>query len=220
MDFLDTFSPTAKIVTIRCVLSLAAIRGWNLIQMDVANAFLQGDLDEEIFMQLPLGYNVQGQNKVCRLHKSLYGLKQASRQWNKKFAGVMTEAGYKQSQHDHSLFICRNDHSVTLLVVYVDDIIITGDNMDVIATLKKFLHSKLELQELGILKYFLGIEIARSTKGIFLNQRKYALELVADALVLGAKPIDTPTEHHQKLTTHAFYILFHFKSTDASDDGY
>lgn len=151
VDFHDTFSPTAKIVTIRSLLSLAAIRGWSLTQMDVANVFLQGDLDEEIFMQLPLGYKVQGPNKVCRLRKPLYGLKQAS--WNKKFASVM-DAGYRQSHHDHSLFIHHDAHGLTLLVVYVDDIVITGDNMDVIAALKKFLHSKLELRDLGPLKYF------------------------------------------------------------------
>lgn len=113
--------------------------------MYVADVFLQEDLDEVIYMQLPQGYHVQGAHNVCKLRKSLYGLQQASGQWNHKFAAVMTEAGYTQSHHDHSLFISRTDRTTTLLVVYVD-IIITGNNEDVIAALKSFLHSKLRFE--------------------------------------------------------------------------
>lgn len=93
----------------------------------------------------------------------------------------MHAAGYKQSHHDHSLFTRRDASTITFLVVYVDDIVITGDNKDSIAALKAFLHSKLELKDLGSLKYFLGIEIARSTARIFLNQIKYTLELIHDS---------------------------------------
>lgn len=108
----------------------------------------------------------------------MYGLKQASRQWNTKFSNIMKEGGYCQSQHDHSLFFKRDDACITLLVVYVDDIVITGSSESAIRTLREFLHSKLQLKDLGPLKYFLGIEVARSKRGIYLNQRKYALELI------------------------------------------
>lgn len=138
IDFHDTFSPTAKIVTIRCLLSLAAANNWSLTQMDVANAFIQGDLDEEIFMHLPLGYHIQDSQKVCRLRKSLYGLKKATRQWNHKFAGIMHDAGFSQSHHDHSLFTKRDLSHITILVVYVDDIIITGSCDTSIKFLKQF----------------------------------------------------------------------------------
>ncbi|XP_073025307.1 uncharacterized protein [Primulina eburnea] len=201
VDFHDTFSPTAKIVTIRCLLSLSASYQWPITQMDVANAFLHGDLDEEIFMTLPLGYRVQDKHKVCRLRKSLYGLKQASRQWNLKFAGIMNIAGYIQSQHDHSLFVKKSSNHIVILVVYVDDIVITGSSEDMIADLKCFLHSQLQIRDLGRLKYFLGIEVARSHDGIYLNQRKYVLELIKDVGVSGSKPFDTPMEQHRKLTT-------------------
>ncbi|XP_075492651.1 uncharacterized protein LOC142530724 [Primulina tabacum] len=150
VDYHDTFSPTAKIVSIRCMLSLAAIRGWNLHQMDVTNAFLQEDLDEE-----------------------------ASRQWDHKFSSIMRDAGCVQSQHDHSLFIKQHAGSIVLLLVYVDDIIITGDNDSSIKELKLFLHSRIHLKDLGPLRYFLGIEIARSNEGIYLCQRKYTLELIS-----------------------------------------
>lgn len=129
IEYTDTFSPTAKVVSIRCLLSLASIHGWTLTQLDVANTFLQGHLDEEIFMTLPLSYKVDGSNKVCKMRKSLYGLKQASRKWNHKFTLVMTAAGFTQSQHDHSLFFKHNSSCGTLLLVYVDDIIITGNDI-------------------------------------------------------------------------------------------
>lgn len=153
-------------------------------------------------MTLPLGYKVQGTNKVCKLRRSLYGLKQASRQWNHKFTIVMEVAGYKQSQHAHSLFIKHDSSCITLLLVYVDDIIITGSNTLAIESLKNFLQSKFQLHDLGSPKYFLGIEIARSKHGIYLTQRKYALELISDSGISGAKPFDTPVEHHKKLTAH------------------
>lgn len=177
IDYLDTFSPVAKIVTVRCLLSLAAISGWHLNQMDVTNAFLQGDLEEEIYMSLPEGLHHKGEYKykVCRLVKSLYGLKQASRQWNLKFAHIMKHAGFDQSHHDHSLFMKREHNFITILLVYVDDIVITGNHEDSTSTLKNYLHTVIKIKDLGFLKYFLGIEVARSKQGICLNQKKYTV---------------------------------------------
>lgn len=215
IDFNDTISPAAKVVTIRCLLILASIHGWSLTQLDVANAFLQGDLDKEIFMTLPLGYKVSGTNQVCRLRKSLCGLKQASRQWNHKFTVIMDSAKYKQSQHDHSLFMKHDFSCITLLLVYLDDIIITGNDIVSIETLNTLLHSKLHIRDLGHLKYFLGVEIAQSTQGIYLTQRKYALEIISDSGISGAKPFDTPMEQHKKLTSHDFDLLV-FSANDST----
>lgn len=166
--------------------------------------FLQGELDEEIYMTLPQGFGIQGESKVCRLLKSLYGLKQASRQWNKKFAQVMIQKGYEQSKYDHSLFVKKDGMHITLLLVYVDDIVITGNHMDSIKALKKHLHTAIQVKDLGTLKFFLGIEVARSKQGIYLNQRKYALELLSEAGVLGAKPYDTPMEQNLRLTSKEY----------------
>ncbi|KAM7485260.1 hypothetical protein LguiA_001269 [Lonicera macranthoides] len=201
VDYHDTFSPTAKIVTVRCLLAIAAARGWSLNHMDVNNAFLHGDLHEEIYMSPPPGLRRQGEEHlVCRLHKSLYGLKQASRQWFAKFTEAIHAAGYTQSRADYSLFTRQRGQSFTVLLIYVDDIIITGNDPQSIEETKKYLHGKFRIKDLGNLKYFLGIEVASSKRGIFISQRKYALEIIKDAGLLGAAPVDTPMDKGLKLS--------------------
>lgn len=217
VDFHDTFSPVAKITTVRCLLSVAAMSGWPLYQIDVTNAFLQGHLDEEIYMDLPQGFRSQGEfheglrnkkevgsTKVCKLLKSLYGLKQASRQWNLKFASIMKDADFYQSKHDHSMFIKKKQGFITILLVYVDDIVITGNHEDSIRALKQHLHLHIKVKDLGTLRYFLGIEVARSKEGMVLNQRKYVLELISDAGLSGAKIYNTPMEQNERFTSKAF----------------
>jgi len=169
IDFHDIFSPTAKMITVRCLLALAAAQNWSLHQLDVHNAFLHGDLHEEIYMCPPPGLRRQGENLVCRLNKSLYGLKQASRQWFVKFSAAIQAAGYVQSKADYSLFTYRNGKSFTALLIYVDDILITGNDLKAVYTLKRFLHSRFRIEDLGDLKYFLGIKVSRSQKGIAIS---------------------------------------------------
>ena len=138
-------------------------------------------------------------NLVCQLHKSLYGLKQASRQWFSKFSDAIRAAGYVQSRADYSLFTRIQGKSFTTLLICVADILITRNDPMSIATIKKFLHSQFHLKDLGDLKYFLGIEVSSSKNGIFISQHKYALEIIKDVGLLGAAPIDTPMERGLKL---------------------
>ena len=170
LDYHETFSPVAKLTAVRCVLAVAAIKNWPLYQLDVHNAFLHGDLHEEVYMKPPPGFCQQGKHLVCRLQKSLYSLKQASRNWFEKFSSVLHLAGFKQSHCDYSLFTSIIGSSITVVLVYVDDIVITNNNELAIKALKDFLHHRFHMKDIGILKYFLGIEIARSSKGIFLSQ--------------------------------------------------
>ncbi|RVW96045.1 Retrovirus-related Pol polyprotein from transposon RE1 [Vitis vinifera] len=129
VDYQETFAPVAKMNTVIIQLSLATHYNWQLLQYDVKNAFLHGDLDEEIYMNIPPGFEENTSNKVCKLKKALYGLKQSPRAWFGRFAEVMKESGYKQSQGDHTLFIKHlATGGVTALLVYVDDIIVTGND--------------------------------------------------------------------------------------------
>ena len=205
LDYLDTFSPVAKLGTLRLLLALTAAKNWSTAQLDISNAFLNGDLDEEIYMTIPLGYTeLTGRayppNSVCRLHKSLYGLKQASRQWNQKLSLTITTAGFKQAPSDHSLFIKSSGSLFIAALVYVDDILIVGNDDDEIDSFKKALQSAFKLRDLGPAKYFLGFEIARNETGISINQRKYTLELLQDAGYLGCKPVSVPMEPNLKLS--------------------
>ncbi|CAL2227718.1 unnamed protein product [Prunus armeniaca] len=207
IDYKETFAHVAKLITVRCLLSVAAIRNWSLHQLDVQNAFLHGDLQEEVYMQPPPGFRRQGERVVCRLNKSLYGLKQASRSWFHKFSHAIQEIGFHQSRADYSLFTKVCDHSFTAILLYVDDMIITGNNEDAIVCLKRFLHTKFRIKDLGPLKYFLGVEVARSKDGISICQRKYALDILEEAGLLGAKPAMFPMEQHLKLTPTDGVIL-------------
>ena len=175
LDFLDTFSPVAKLTTVRLLLALAALRNWHLRQLDVNNAFLHGDLNEEVYMKLPPGLIMDNPNLVCHLQRSLYGLKQASRQWFTRLSSFLLSQGFHQSSADHSLFLyTNNSHDITAILVYVDDIILTGNNLNTIIHITKLLDQTFNIKDLGILKFFLGLEVARSSHGIHLCQHKYA----------------------------------------------
>ena len=161
IDYLHTFSLVAKLVIVKMLLSLAAIHGWSLTQLDVTNTFLHGDLMEEVYMSLPPGYTCcKGEhlppNAVCRLHKSIYGLKQASHQWFHKFSNALLSEGFVQSTSDHTLFTKHQDTSFLALLIYVDDIIIASNDQLVVDTLKHALNCKFKMKDLGPLKYFLG----------------------------------------------------------------
>ena len=158
-------------------------------------------------MTLPPGFHNKGQSSastsstplVCKLVKSLYGLKQASRQWNAKLSATILQLGFTQSQANHSMFVHSNDVLLTTLLVYVDDMVITGNDPGCVASVKSILDQKIGIKDLGYLKYFLGLEIARSDKGISLNQIKYTLEVLKEAGMIGCKPAKTPMEQQLKL---------------------
>ncbi|KAL1549825.1 Beta-galactosidase 8 [Salvia divinorum] len=172
VDYSETFSPVAKLSTVRTLLSIAACKEWPLHQLDVTNAFLHGELekDKEVYMEVPPGSLKDfGEGQVCKLKKTLYGLKQSPRIWFGRFCQAMAKHGYKQSHSDHTLFIKKKYDKVTCLIIYVDDMIITGDDKEEIKNLKENLSKEFEMKDLGVLKYFLGIEVLRSEQGIFLR---------------------------------------------------
>ncbi|CAL8150681.1 unnamed protein product [Prunus armeniaca] len=136
---------------------------------------------------------------VCKLRKSLYGLKQSPRAWFGRFSTSIKKFGYVQSNSYHTLFLKRHKGKLTALIIYVDDMIVTGDDQAEMQNLQKYLASEFKMKSLGDLKYFLEIEVARSKHGIFISERKYVLDLLVETGMLDYKPIDTPSEQNHKL---------------------
>ncbi|KAJ1700873.1 hypothetical protein LUZ63_000652 [Rhynchospora breviuscula] len=200
IDYTETFSPVAKMGTIRTVLAVAVAKGWELHQMDVHNAFLHGELHEEVYMRLPPGFASSLPGKVCRLKKSLYGLRQAPRMWFSKLTTALLKYGFTQSRADYSLFVCAKGNTFLTVLVYVDDLIVGGNDREAIKKFKKYLGGTFHMKDLGLLKYFLGIEMARGPTGLFLSQRKYTLDILAECRLLGAKPAKTPIEQNHNLS--------------------
>jgi hypothetical protein len=199
LDFFDTFSPVAKITTVRTLIALAAVKSWHLHQMDVNNAFLHGDLQEDVYMTVPQGVHSPKPNQVCKLIKSLYGLRQASRKWYERLTSLLISQGYHQSSSDYSLFTLNKQGSFTALLVYVDDIILARDSLAEFARIKTVMDEEFKIKDLGKLRYFLGIEVAHSKSGISIFQRKYCLDLLQDTGLLGSKPAPTPLDSSIKL---------------------
>ncbi|CAL1400665.1 unnamed protein product [Linum trigynum] len=203
VDYLETFSPVAKLNTVKTLLAVGAIKNWFMDQLDVSNAFLNGDLDEEVYMSLPPGFPIPESipNPVCRLNKSLYGLKQASRQWYFKLTSALLEYGFSPSHSDHSMFVKGSGDSFLVILVYVDDMIVAGPDQHLVSSVKTFLQGQFKIRDLGPLRYFLGLEIARNTSGLMVTQRKNCLELLKDAGLTDCKPVRTPMDIKVWFTT-------------------
>ncbi|KAL2246173.1 UNVERIFIED_CONTAM: Retrovirus-related Pol polyprotein from transposon RE2 [Sesamum indicum] len=201
-DYGDCFAPVAKAVTVRTFLRVAAARKWHLHHLDVNNAFLHGTLDEEIYMEPPNGYEIPI-GKVCKLKKPLYGLKQASRQWNQQFTDKISEFGFIQCAHDHCLFIKHTKSHLIALLVYVDDILVTAPSNDLIMEVKGYLNELFAIKDLGVATYFLGLEIMHSAQGILISQNKYTLDIIRDRGHLRSKATTAPLPAGCKLSMNA-----------------
>jgi len=207
---MDTYSPVARLTTIRTILVVVAIMDWHLEQLDVNNAFLHGDLQEEVYMSLPLGITIVRSNQVCKLTKALYGLKQAIKQWYDKLSSFLYNINFVQSKAGNSLFIRKFETSFIALLICVDDILIAGNDIKDIDIVKNSLNYVFKIKDLGHLKFFLGLEISRTRKGIHIYQRKYALDILTNAGMLGAKPANTPmAQKNDKLFLSKFASAQH-----------
>jgi hypothetical protein len=206
--------------TIHTLLVVASVRGWSISQLDVKNAFLNGELREDVYMHPPPGYSVP-EGMVCHIRRSLYALKQAPRPWFQRFTSVVTAAGFFASAHDTTLFVHVSPRGRTLFLLYVDDMIITGDDLEYIAFVKTCLSDQFLMSDLGHLGYFLGIEISCTPEGFFLSQEKYIqdlhasltdhrtaetpIELNVHLVAIDGEPLEDPT-HYRHIVGSLVYL--------------
>ena len=203
IDFAEIFSPAVKHKSIRFILSLVAKLDMELEQMDVKTAFLYGELKETIFMKQPQGFEVKGdEDKGCLLKKSLYGLKQSPRQWNKRFDQFMIKNKFSRSRLDNCIYFKEvSSDCMIFLLLYVDDILMASKSMIEIHKLKQALRSEFDMKDLGPTKKILGMEIRRdrTAKKLFLTQTDYLEKVLARFGMKNSKPVLTPLSTQFKI---------------------
>ncbi|GKV27558.1 hypothetical protein SLEP1_g36720 [Rubroshorea leprosula] len=193
VNFDETSSPVLKSTTLRLVIAIATTLSWPLRQLDVKNAFLHGKLKEVVYRTQPPGFKDPSHPEyVCKLNKSIYGLKQAPRAWFDTFTFYLLTMGFCCSRANSSLFVLHKDHHTALLLLYVDDIVLTASSTTLLQHIVENLSEKFALKDLGSLSYFLGIEVEKFSGGIFLSQSKYANDVLTRASMLEASTIATP----------------------------
>jgi histone deacetylase 1/2 len=179
VDFEETFSPVVRASTVRIILTIAVHLNWDIRQLDINNAFLNGHLKETVYMSQPEGYaDPTKPDHLCKLSKALYGLKQAPRAWFDSLKNALLNWGFHNTKSDSSLFILKGTEHTTFLLIYVDDIIVTGSNSKFLDAFIKQLNVVFSLKDLGQLHYFLGIEVQRDAGGLYLKQSRYINDLL------------------------------------------
>ncbi|KAK3137468.1 hypothetical protein QOZ80_5BG0452680 [Eleusine coracana subsp. coracana] len=204
IDFDDAFAPVARMESVRLLLALAAQEGWCVHHMDVKSAFLNGDLKEEVYVHQPPGFVIPGkEDKVLRLRKALYGLRQAPRAWNAKLDSTLKGMGFEQSPHEAAIYRRGNGGNALLVGVYVDDLVITGTKDAEVAAFKEDMKATFQMSDLGPLSFYLGIEVHQDDSGITLRQTAYAKRIVELAGLTDCNPALTPMEEKLKLSRHS-----------------
>lgn len=201
VDFDDAFVPVARMESVRLLLALAAQEGWRVHHMDVKSAFLNGDLKEEVYVRQPPGFVIPGkENKVLRLRKALYGLRQAPRAWNDKLDSTLKKVGFQQSPHEASVYRRGKGGNALLVGVYVDDLVITGSKEEEVEEFKAQMKATFQMSDLGLLSFYLEIEVHQDSSGISLRQTAYAKHIVELGGLTGCNLAHTPMEERLKLS--------------------
>lgn len=204
VDYNKIFSPVVRHTSIRVLLAIVTHQDLELEQLDVKTTFLHGELEEEIYMTQPDGFQVpRKENYVCKLKKSLYGLKQSPRQWYKRFDSYMMKLGYSRSAYDCCVYYKLQDDSFIYLVLYVDDMLIAAKRKSDVQKLKGFLNVEFEMKDLGAARKILGMEILRDRdqKKLFLSQKGYIQKVLARFGMSSSKPIDISSAANIHLST-------------------
>lgn len=201
VDYSETFAPVARLDTIRMLLALAAQRGWIIYQMDVMLAFLNEYLEEEIYVEQPEGFSVQGQEeKFYRLKNALYGLKQAPRSWYSRINAHLINLGFEKSLSEFTLYIKKVDNEILVVSLYVDDLLVTGSTKELIDEFKERMKDAFEMTDLGRKSFFLGMQVQQNGIEIFVSKTKYAKEILKKFKMEGCKSTATPMNQKEMFT--------------------
>ncbi|GJT82518.1 ribonuclease H-like domain, reverse transcriptase, RNA-dependent DNA polymerase [Tanacetum coccineum] len=201
IDFEEVFAPVARMETIRLLLAIAANNKWEVHHLDVKSAFLHGDLKEEVYVTQPEGFiKRQDQGKVYRLIKALYGLRQAPRAWNIKLDNTLKSLDFKKCALEQAIYTKRSKDSILLIGVYVDDLIITGTPKEEIDNFKAQMEEKFEMSDLGLLAYYLGIEVTQTNGDISIKQSAYASKILKEAGMIDCNETLIPMDPGTRLT--------------------
>nr|GEV21604.1 hypothetical protein [Tanacetum cinerariifolium] len=198
IDFEESFAPVARLEAVRLFIAYAAHKSFTIYQMDVKTSFLYGPLKEEVYVNQPDGFvDPYHHDKVYRLKKALYGLKQSPRAWSDELSTLLVSKGFSKGSIDPTLFITKHRGDILLVQIYVDDIIFGSMNPKLSKQFEKLMHSKFEMSMMGELKFLLGIQIHQSPRGIFINQAKYAQEILIKHGMTSCDSVGTPmaTKH-------------------------
>ncbi|GJR96222.1 retrovirus-related pol polyprotein from transposon TNT 1-94 [Tanacetum coccineum] len=200
IDFEESFAPVARLEAVRIFVAYAAHKSFPIYQMDVKMAFLNGPLKEEVYVAQPEGFvDPDHPEKVYLLRKALYGLKQAPRAWYDELSNFLMSKGFTKGTIDPTLFKIKYGEDILLVQIYVDDIIFGSTNPKYSKRFEKLMHSRFEMSLMGEMKFFLGLQIHQSPKGIFINQAKYALEILKKHNMDNCHSIGTPLATKPKL---------------------
>ncbi|XP_042756658.2 retrovirus-related Pol polyprotein from transposon TNT 1-94 [Lactuca sativa] len=201
IDYEEVFAPVARIETVRVILALAGSNGWRVHHLDVKSAFLNGHLTEEVYVSQPEGFVKKNEpGKVYKLSKALYGLKQAPRAWNSCLDKYLKSLGFRRCAQEYSVYTRTKNGSSLIIGIYVDDLLVTGSNPENIKEFKKEMKARFEMSDLGLLSYYLGIEVNQQDKGITLKQEGYAKNILIKTRMIDCNPTKTPMEHKLSLT--------------------
>ncbi|XP_076947543.1 uncharacterized protein LOC143619520 [Bidens hawaiensis] len=201
IDFEEVFAPVARLETIRLLFALAAREEWSIHHMDVKTAFFHGELKEEVYVQQPEGFIVPGkEDKVYRLYKALYGLRQAPRAWNERLNATLKRLKFKRCPSEQVVYTRTEKNSVTIVGVYVDDLIVTGTSLAIIDKFKAQMKQEFEMSDLGPLSYYLGIKVDQHKDGISIKQSGYAQKILENARMINCNLAKVPMEDRLHLT--------------------
>lgn len=201
VDFQETFAPVARFETVRTLLALAAQLKWPVYHLDIKSAFLNGELYEDVYVTQPEGFIVNGQeDKVYKLKKALYGLKQAPRAWYSKIDSFLRENSFERSENEPTLYIKqRSMHESIIICLYVDDILYMGSSPSLVQDFKSCMMKRFDMIDLGLMHYFLGLEVKQHADGVFISQKKYVADLLQRFNMFNCKVAATPMNMNEKL---------------------